>query len=60
MFIQPQHQNRTGPLAQRSTDFRPSGAPAYYLGRPASWWISVLSPARQAQRTHTADGPRHR
>jgi len=23
---------------------RPHGAPAYYLGRPASWWLNALAP----------------
>ena len=25
---------------------RPHGAPAYYLGRPASWWLTALAPGR--------------
>jgi hypothetical protein len=28
---------------------RPTTAPAYYLGRPASVWISATSPAQTAE-----------
>ena len=45
MFVQPQQQNSTRALARGSADSRPNGAPAYYLGRPASLWISITSPA---------------
>ena len=34
-----------------SPDGRPNGAPAYYLGRPASLWISVTSPRRNRSRS---------
>jgi hypothetical protein len=30
------------PATTRSPQSRPHGAPAYYLARPASWWITVL------------------
>jgi hypothetical protein len=40
-----------------SGNTRPNGAPAYYLGRPASLWISVMRPRRSA--THTTPGGRH-
>jgi hypothetical protein len=33
-----------------SAHARPNGAPAYYLGRPASLWIGVTSP--RARRQH--------
>jgi hypothetical protein len=59
MFTQ-QHQNRTRALARGSTGIRPNGAPAYYLGRPASLWISALSPALQAQRTQSPGRRHHR
>ena len=57
MFVQPQHQDDSRVLARETADYRPNGAPAYYLGWPASLWISVTSPrrARNAPR-HPADG----
>jgi hypothetical protein len=46
MSVQPQHQNNSRALASRgSADRRRSGAPAYYLGRSASLWISTTSAA---------------
>ena len=30
------------PALTQSTQFRPHGAPAYYLARPVSWWITAL------------------
>jgi hypothetical protein len=48
MFVKPQHENNTQALARGSADSRSNAAPAYYLGRPASLWISVAGPARQA------------
>jgi hypothetical protein len=61
MSVQPQHQNSSRALVSPgSADRRPSGAPAYYLGRPASLWIGITSPARQAQRTRTACRRHHR
>ena len=45
MSVQPQHQNNSrAPVSRGSADRRRSGAPAYYLGRPASVWISITSP----------------
>jgi hypothetical protein len=35
---------------------RPSTAPAYYLGRPARLWITVMRPRRRRKRT-TSDHP---
>jgi hypothetical protein len=31
---------------------RPHGAPAYYLARSASWWITALSQRPHQRRTH--------
>jgi hypothetical protein len=42
------------PPKRGSTASRPNGAPAYYLGRPASLWISVISPRRKR------NPPKHR
>jgi hypothetical protein len=53
MFVQQQHQNHTRALVRGSADSRPNATPAYYLGRPASLWISVTSPMPQAHRAHT-------
>jgi hypothetical protein len=30
------------PATTRSPRFRPPGAPAYYLARPASWWLTAF------------------
>jgi hypothetical protein len=61
MSVQPQHQNNSRALVSPgSADRRRSSAPAYYLGRPASLWIGIASPARQAQRTRTSGGRHHR
>ena len=35
------------PATTRSPQSRPPGAPAYYLGRPATWWLTALQPPRQ-------------
>jgi hypothetical protein len=47
------------PSTTRSPQSRPHGAPAYYLARPASVWITVLHrqpPAALQQPTvHTAN-----
>jgi hypothetical protein len=41
------------PAGPRSASSRPNGAPAYYLGRPASLWIAAMTrPAR-----HRATSP---
>jgi len=29
---------------------RSHGAPAYYLGRPASWWLTALAPRHRPGR----------
>jgi len=40
----------------RAPQSRPPGAPYYYLGRPASWWITALRPHQRP--THrAATGP---
>jgi len=31
------------PATTRTPQSRPHGAPAYYLGRPASWWLTSYS-----------------
>ena len=60
MSVQSQHQDNSGTLVSRgSADGRRSGAPAYYLGRPAGLWISVTSPVRQAPRIRAAGGRHH-
>jgi len=51
MFMQLQHQSSARAPARRSADSRPSGIPAYYLGRPASLWISVTNSAPLARRS---------
>ena len=60
MFLPPQQQNTTGALARKSAYARPNLAPAYYLGRPASLWISVTTPAPLAHRTPGPCGRPHR
>jgi len=42
------------PSHARSRSPRPNNAPAYYLGRPASWWIT----ASTGRRTRAMDGAR--
>jgi hypothetical protein len=56
MFVQPKHHDNPPALTGGPADSRPAGAPAYYLGRPASLWLSVTGPARQARRTQAAGG----
>jgi hypothetical protein len=34
----------TQSLPAREMHARPNGAPAYYQGRPATFWIAVMSP----------------
>jgi hypothetical protein len=34
----------TQSLSPRAICARPNGAPAYYLGRPATFWIAAMSP----------------
>ena len=50
----------TTPLLPRggSPADRPNGAPAYYLGRPASLWISATSPRRRRS-GRIASAPKH-
>ena len=36
------------PATTRSPQSRPPGAPAYYLARPASWWLSREPAYRRA------------
>jgi hypothetical protein len=44
------------PATTRAPQSRPPGAPYYYLGRPASWWITALRPHQRP--THrAATGP---
>jgi hypothetical protein len=33
------------PESTKSSYSGPQGVPSYYLGRPASWWISALNRA---------------
>ena len=33
--------SKTMPASTGSSHARPNSAPAYYLGRPASWWITT-------------------
>jgi hypothetical protein len=35
---------------------RPHGAPAYYLGRPASWWITATTSGRHKRAPNQAIG----
>jgi hypothetical protein len=35
------------PAPARTPQPRLPGAPAYYLGRPATWWRTALRPPRQ-------------
>jgi hypothetical protein len=51
------HQENLMPSTQPRTD-RPAGAPAYYLGRPASLWIAATRQRHWAARTpRPTDGP---
>jgi hypothetical protein len=36
----------TMPADTQSRPTRPTGAPAYYLGRPASWWLTSMRRVR--------------
>ena len=38
-------------------DSRPNGAPTYYLGRPASLWISITAPSRRRDKPTPARCP---
>ena len=35
------------PATTRTPRPRPPGAPAYYLARPATWWLTAAHPPRQ-------------
>ena len=56
MFVQPQHQDDSRALARETVDYRPNGAPAYYLGWPASLWISASRRRTRNAPEHLADG----
>ena len=45
------------PATARSPQTRPHGAPAYYLARPAIWWITALHPRPRHPARRTAAGP---
>jgi hypothetical protein len=42
------------PATTRSPQSRPSGAPAYYLARPATWWLTAFYQRPQRRLTHRA------
>lgn len=42
------------PAGPERTDHRPNTAPAYYLGRPARLWITVMRPRRRHATSHHA------
>jgi hypothetical protein len=44
------------PAPTRTPVSRPPGAPAYYLGRPATWWLTNLRPSYQPR---TSPAPAH-
>lgn len=43
------------PFHAKSRSSRPNNAPAYYFGRPASWWITASTGYRGADSDGTAD-----
>ena len=45
------------PAHPRSPQTRPHSAPAYYLARPASWWITALHPRPRHSLTRPLAGP---
>jgi len=45
------------PMAPGPGTARPAGAPAYYLGRPASAWIAAARRRRSAPAASIAAGP---
>lgn len=45
------------PARTRSPQTRPHSAPAYYLARPANWWITVLRPQPRHPARRTAADP---
>ena len=40
-----------------STQTRPPGAPAYYLARPATWWLTAFRAAPQPSPRPAPAGP---
>ena len=44
------------PALARASQSRTPGAPAYYLGRPATWWLATLHPPRQRRPRPAAAG----
>ena len=46
-------------IATRTRRFYPNTPPAYYLGRPAHWWITALAPGcrRPAGQAIRRSGP---
>lgn len=49
----------TQPLSRRDMPARPNYAPAYYLGRPAAFWITVMSPSAKRAAVGRAPAARH-
>ena len=41
------HHKREQAMTAAPRPARPHGAPAYYLGRPASWWIATAAGRRR-------------
>jgi hypothetical protein len=46
-------------LRPREMYARPNGAPSYYLGRPAAFWIIVMSPRTKRAAADPAQTTRH-
>ena len=46
-------------LRPREMYARPNGAPSYYLGRPAAFWITVMSPRAKRTAGDPAQTTRH-
>ena len=44
------------PASTRTPRFRPPDAAAYYLARPATWWLTALHPPRQPRIRPAAAG----
>ena len=42
------------PAPTRAPQSRPPGAPAYYLARTATWWLTALHQHSPHHRTHRA------
>ena len=45
------------PATTRTPMSRPPSAPAYYLARPAAWWLTALHPPRQPRRAAAGPAP---